>query len=150
MTDGPLKTEPPNELCDAKRFAAPRRPLLRRVVSTLESLFLLAPLPLITGPRALRGEPASAGLCGVGRAGAVRLALAALICGFSRKMRNCGSLAKWICLVPRVDRFRLFEMPPSGYAGCLPFGIECAAGARIFPGYDASEGSATAQQGEAR
>ena len=52
---------------------------------------------------------------------------AALVCGFLWEMWNWGSLARWEYSVPYVDRFRLFEMPLLGYAGYLPFGIECAA-----------------------
>ncbi len=54
------------------------------------------------------------------------LALAALICGFFWEMWNFHSLAKWIYAVPFVNRFHLFEMPLLGYAGYLPFGLECA------------------------
>jgi len=39
---------------------------------------------------------------------------------------NWGSLAKWTYSVPYVQRFQLFEMPLLGYAGYLPFGLECA------------------------
>jgi hypothetical protein len=52
---------------------------------------------------------------------------AALACGFFWEMWNSGSLARWEYSIPYVDRFRLFEMPALGYAGYLPFGIECAA-----------------------
>ena len=52
---------------------------------------------------------------------------AALVCGFFWEMWNYGSLARWEYSIPYVDRFRLFEMPALGYAGYLPFGIECAA-----------------------
>ena len=52
---------------------------------------------------------------------------AALVCGFLWEMWNWGSLARWEYSIPYVDRFRLFEMPLLGYAGYLPFGIECAA-----------------------
>ncbi|WP_372807625.1 hypothetical protein, partial [Pontiella sp.] len=55
-----------------------------------------------------------------------RLALAALICGFFWELWNGHSLAKWIYEVPFVHRFQLFEMPLLGYAGYLPFGLECA------------------------
>ncbi len=54
-----------------------------------------------------------------------RLALAALICGFFWEMWNWHSLARWIYTVPYVHRFQLFEMPILGYAGYLPFGLEC-------------------------
>jgi hypothetical protein len=53
-------------------------------------------------------------------------ALAALICGFFWELWNWGSVAKWHYSVPYVQRFPLFEMPILGYAGYLPFGIECA------------------------
>ncbi len=35
-------------------------------------------------------------------------------------------LSKWIYEVPFVSRFKIFEMPVLGYAGYLPFGLECA------------------------
>ena len=54
------------------------------------------------------------------------LAMAALICGFFWEMWNYLSLAKWIYAVPFVNRFHVFEMPVLGYAGYLPFGLECA------------------------
>ena len=52
--------------------------------------------------------------------------LAALVCGFFWEMWNFFSLAQWIYTVPFVNRFHLFEMPVLGYAGYLPFGLECA------------------------
>ncbi len=54
-------------------------------------------------------------------------ALAALCCGFFWEMWNMHSLAKWRYSIPFVQRFELFEMPLLGYAGYLPFGLECAA-----------------------
>jgi len=62
-----------------------------------------------------------------------RFCLAALICGFFWEMWNWNSLAKWIYSVPYVDRFHLFEMPILGYAGYLPFGLECAVIAELIP-----------------
>ncbi|MCP4374213.1 MAG: hypothetical protein GY797_39845, partial [Deltaproteobacteria bacterium] len=53
-------------------------------------------------------------------------ALAALICGYFWEMWNYFSLAKWVYSVPFVHRFEIFEMPVLGYAGYLPFGLECA------------------------
>ncbi len=53
-------------------------------------------------------------------------AAAALVCGFFWEMWNYGSLAKWHYSIPYVQRFPLFEMPLLGYAGYLPFGVECA------------------------
>jgi hypothetical protein len=53
-------------------------------------------------------------------------ALAALACGFFWELWNYGSLPQWHYSIPYVQRFHLFEMPLLGYAGYLPFGIECA------------------------
>lgn len=53
------------------------------------------------------------------------LALAALICGFFWEMWNYYSYTRWEYSVPFVNRFRLFEMPVLGYAGYLPFGVQC-------------------------
>jgi hypothetical protein len=53
-------------------------------------------------------------------------ALAALACGFLWELWNYGSLAKWHYSIPYAAGFHLFEMPLLGYAGYLPFGIECA------------------------
>ena len=58
-------------------------------------------------------------------------AVAALICGFFWELWNYYSLAKWIYTVPYVNRFPLFEMPVLGYAGYLPFGLECAVIAKL-------------------
>jgi hypothetical protein len=55
----------------------------------------------------------------------VTSALAALICGFFWEMWNFYSLAKWKYQIPFVQRFNIFEMPILGYAGYLPFGLEC-------------------------
>ncbi len=51
--------------------------------------------------------------------------LGALACGFFWEMWNWHSLAKWIYTVPYVERWLVFEMPLLGYAGYLPFGLEC-------------------------
>ncbi|MGD8257547.1 MAG: hypothetical protein PVH56_08245 [Desulfobacterales bacterium] len=57
--------------------------------------------------------------------GAVAAALAAIFCGWFWEMWNYFSLAKWKYNIPLVDRFSVFEMPLLGYAGYLPFGLEC-------------------------
>jgi hypothetical protein len=54
------------------------------------------------------------------------LAMAALICGFFWEMWNYWSLAQWKYSVPFVGAFKIFEMPILGFAGYLPFGLECA------------------------
>ena len=56
---------------------------------------------------------------------AMAAAASALICGFFWEMWNVYSLAKWKYSIPLVHRFALFEMPILGYAGYLPFGLEC-------------------------
>ena len=51
----------------------------------------------------------------------------ALICGFCWETWNYCALAKWVYAVPWVHRFQIWEMPLIGFAGYLPFGVECAA-----------------------
>jgi len=58
---------------------------------------------------------------------AVAAALAAMICGGFWEMWNYLSLAKWEYSIPLVHGYQIFEMPLLGYAGYLPFGLECAA-----------------------
>jgi hypothetical protein len=53
-------------------------------------------------------------------------ALAALGCGLFWELWNYHSLAKWIYTVPHMQGWPVFEMPLLGYAGYLPFGLECA------------------------
>ncbi|WDP89521.1 MAG: hypothetical protein HUN04_07215 [Desulfobacter sp.] len=53
-------------------------------------------------------------------------ALAALCCGFFWEMFNFYSLARWEYSIPYVQALHIFEMPVLGYAGYLPFGLECA------------------------
>jgi hypothetical protein len=47
-------------------------------------------------------------------------------------MWNFHSLARWEYAIPFVHRFPVFEMPVLGYAGYLPFGLECAAVGRLL------------------
>lgn len=90
-------------------------------------LLWLAPLFLLTAFRGLRGEDTI--LTPATRGDWRRIAVlmtAALLCGFFWEMWNAHSLAKWLYEVPFVGRFHLFEMPLAGFAGYLPFGLECA------------------------
>lgn len=59
-------------------------------------------------------------------------ALAALACGLLWELWNWGSAARWHYSVPYVQRFHVFEMPLLGYAGYLPFGVECALAADLI------------------
>ncbi len=56
-----------------------------------------------------------------------RFAVAALICGLTWETWNYYAVAKWVYAVPYVHRFQIWEMPLIGFAGYLPFGMECAA-----------------------
>jgi len=62
----------------------------------------------------------------------VGFCLAGLLCGFFWEMWNAHSLAKWEYSIPYVHRFLFFEMPALGYSGYLPFGLECAAVAKLL------------------
>lgn len=116
----------------------------------LFSLVWVAPLLLITSLQLIRDEPTI--FSGTAQGDWRTLwaaALAALICGWFWEMWNFYSLARWEYAVPFVQRFKLFEMPLLGYAGYLPFGLECLAVAdlclsRKFSGgvayYRAAEG----------
>jgi hypothetical protein len=48
---------------------------------------------------------------------------------------NFWSLAKWKYSIPFAHRFEIFEMPLLGYAGYLPFGLECAVVGRLLEGF---------------
>ncbi len=92
----------------------------------LFALLWVSPLLIIICLQVLMGEPT---IIDPMAAGDWRLAfssvLAALICGGFWEMWNYYSLAKWEYSIPFVHRFEIFEMPALGYAGYLPFGLEC-------------------------
>ncbi len=93
-------------------------------------LLWLAPLFLVAGWQAWHGRDTVFGGVRTGDwRGVVIPALAALVCGFFWEMWNLPSLAKWVYAVPFVNRFHIFEMPVLGYAGYLPFGLECVVAA---------------------
>ncbi|HVW22459.1 MAG TPA: hypothetical protein VHC86_14690, partial [Opitutaceae bacterium] len=52
-------------------------------------------------------------------------AAAGLLCGFFWELWNWRSLARWAYAVPYADRWHVFAMPAPGFAGYLPFGLEC-------------------------
>ncbi len=91
------------------------------------ALLWVAPLILFVSIQVLLGEPSYFRCLGQGRWDRIALPmLAALICGFFWEMWNFWSDPKWVYHVPWVGRFKIFEMPILGYAGYLPFGLECA------------------------
>ncbi|MGH9602916.1 MAG: hypothetical protein ACRD24_11065 [Terriglobales bacterium] len=99
-------------------------------------LVWISPVLVIISLQAL-GDRATvlAPLAGGDWRGIASFSAAALVCGFFWEMWNSGSLARWEYSIPHVDRFRFFEMPLLGYAGYLPFGIECAAIAALVLDY---------------
>ena len=94
--------------------------------SFLHSLVWVAPLLVIVALKSLRHEAHPLqDLTRTDWTCPVSAALAALMCGFFWEMWNFYSLAKWKYSIPFVHRFEVFEMPLLGYAGYLPFGLEC-------------------------
>jgi hypothetical protein len=91
-------------------------------------LVWVAPLLLAVSLQALTGTPTILSPLARGDwRGLWGAALAALMCGFFWELWNWKSLAHWEYAIPFVHRFHLFEMPLLGYAGYLPFGLECIA-----------------------
>jgi len=93
----------------------------------LFSVLWLAPLLVLCGlQQPLVGETFLAPLARADWRPLLQPMLAALVCGLLWELWNYGSSAKWHYSIPYVQRFHLFEMPLLGYAGYLPFGLECA------------------------
>jgi hypothetical protein len=104
-------------------------------------LLWVAPLLILTSVQALRGERHVFAPLARGDWRAIWLAaLAAVFCGFFWEMWNYFSLAHWEYNVSFVQRFHLFQMPLLGYAGYLPFGIECLAIAALLGVGDTADG----------
>jgi hypothetical protein len=90
-------------------------------------LLWVSPLTIIISLQTLMGETTIIDQMATGDwRWAFSSVLAALICGGFWEMWNFYSLAKWEYSIPFVHRFEIFEMPVLGYAGYLPFGLECA------------------------
>ena len=97
-------------------------------------LLWISPLLIITSLQALLGERTVFSSLANGDWRPIWLpALAGLMCGFFWELWNANSLAHWEYAVPLVHRFQIFEMPLLGYAGYLPFGIECKVIADLLP-----------------
>jgi len=91
-------------------------------------LVWISPLLIIVSLQSIMGEPHIFSYSDPDQWQQVATAaLAALVCGFFWEMWNTYSLAKWEYSIPFVHRFKIFEMPLLGYAGYLPFGLECLA-----------------------
>lgn len=120
----------------------------------LFSVLWLGPLLILAGlQRLLLGESLFSPLRLGDWRPVLQPALAALLCGFFWELWNFGSVAKWHYSVPYVQRFHLFEMPLLGYAGYLPFGVECAlvmdVAARVVEGRRLYEDEAAGAGGDA-
>jgi hypothetical protein len=101
--------------------------------SYLFPLVWVAPLLLITSLQMVSGEETIFSSIAEGDWKALWLAaLAALVCGVFWEMWNYKSLSHWEYALPFVHRFKIFEMPLLGYAGYLPFGLECLAVVQFF------------------
>jgi len=86
----------------------------------------VAPLGIILSIQALSGQKTIFSRLAQGRWRSMYCyVFSALICGFFWEMWNMFSVAKWHYSIPFVEQFRIFEMPLLGYAGYLPFGLEC-------------------------
>ncbi len=91
-------------------------------------LLWLSPLSMFLFIQFLLGEPSVMDRTRSGNwALFFRFAVAALVCGLCWETWNYYSYAKWIYAVPFVHAFQIWEMPFIGFAGYLPFGVECAA-----------------------
>jgi hypothetical protein len=94
----------------------------------LFSLLWISPLIILTSSQVLGGEQNVLSAIAVGDWRLViSSAAAGLFCGWFWEMWNYWSLSRWTYHIPFVHRFQVFEMPILGYAGYLPFGLECAA-----------------------
>jgi hypothetical protein len=96
-------------------------------------LLWISPLLIIVSLRTLSGQRHTLSALADGDwRPVVTAAAAALVCGFFWEMWNFFSLARWTYQVPYVHRFTVFEMPVLGYAGYLPFGLECAMAGQLL------------------
>ncbi len=90
-------------------------------------LALFISVPVLAGHRGLTHEMARGDW-----SRAMTWMIASLACGFFWELWNWHSEAKWIYTVPGVERWHVFEMPALGYAGYLPFGLECLLVVELF------------------
>src|SRR5215510_11304674 len=101
--------------------------------SYLFPLVWVAPLLVITSLQMIAGEETILSNTARGDWKSLWLAaLAALICGVFWEMWNYKSLSHWEYAIPFVHGYKVFEMPILGYAGYLPFGLECVSVTLFF------------------
>ena len=113
--------------------------MIGRWPAVLFALLWIGPLLLMLGILILRRELTVLMPLAKGNWSSVVLSsLAALICGGFWEMWNAYSLVHWEYSIPYVHTFKIGEMPILGYAGYLPFGLECLAVADFFLGYQNS------------
>ena len=106
--------------------------LLPLLPDYLFPLVWISPLLVIAGVRLIVRRPLIIAELAKGNWLPIVLpALAALVCGILWEMWNWKSLAHWQYSIPFVHRFQIFAMPLLGYAGYLPFGLECLSAAAI-------------------
>ncbi len=92
----------------------------------LFSLLWVSPLVVIVSLQTLTGERTIlSGIVDGDWSLITTSTAAAIFCGGFWEMWNYYSLARWEYSVPFVHGFQIFEMPLLGYAGYLPFGLEC-------------------------
>jgi len=128
LTGGrPVRAPAPRALAAcALAAAAVGLALIGVLPGVLFGLLWVSPLLIVTALQTLAGEGnVFTPLRNGDWRNLVAPAWAALICGWFWEMWNFLSLAKWEYAVPFVTRFHVFEMPLLGYAGYLPFGLEC-------------------------
>ena len=113
--------------------------MIGRWPAVLFAFLWIGPLLLMLGILILRRELTVLMPLAKGNWSSVVLSsLAALICGGFWEMWNAYSLVHWEYSIPYVHTFKIGEMPILGYAGYLPFGLECLAVADFFLGYQNS------------
>ena len=109
--------------------------LIGRWPTMLFFLLWIAPLLIMLGIQIIRRDPTVLTPLGKGNWSPVALSgMAALVCGLFWEMWNAFSLVHWEYSIPYVHAFKIFEMPLLGYAGYLPFGLECVAVTELFWG----------------
>lgn len=112
-------------------------------------LVWVAPLLVMTALQLIRGEATIFDETARGDWRTLwTVALAALICGGFWEMWNFYSLAHWKYAVPFVQGVTVFHMPLLGYAGYVPFGLECVAVADLCLARKFSGGVAYYRAGE--